>query len=75
MQKLILMFASLGLAACTTLPGQSIAYKTRTVDTGCEWARPIYISRADVLTEGTAQQIAAHNRTGAGRCGWRPKSK
>lgn len=37
---------------------------------GCEWSRPIYISRADVLTEGTAQQILEHNETGARICGW-----
>lgn len=32
--------------------------------------RPIYVSRADVLTEGTARQVLAHNETGARLCGW-----
>mgnify|MGYP007057189166 CR=1 FL=1 len=30
---------------------------------GCEWTRIIYVSQQDVLTEGTARQILAHNET------------
>lgn len=30
---------------------------------GCEWARPIWLSPADVLTPGTEDQIIAHNET------------
>ena len=40
------------------------------IDTGCDWTRPIYVSRADVLTDRTAEQILAHNETGRKRCGW-----
>lgn len=36
----------------------------------CSGWRPIYISRADVLTDGTARQILAHNETGARLCNW-----
>lgn len=36
----------------------------------CGWASPIRPSRADVLTEGTARQILAHNLTGQKLCGW-----
>lgn len=32
----------------------------------------IYPSRADKLTEGTADQILKHNTYGASQCGWRP---
>lgn len=39
--------------------------------TDCDWARPIYVSRADQLTDGTARQILAHNDTGAALCGWK----
>lgn len=35
---------------------------------GCEWAQPIYVSRDDVLTEGTARQILRHNETWAANC-------
>lgn len=42
--------------------------------TDCAWARPIYISKADFLTDGTAKQIEAHDETGAQRCGWEKAS-
>jgi len=32
--------------------------------------RPILVSRGDVLTDGTARQILAHNETGRRLCGW-----
>lgn len=38
--------------------------------TSCGPWRPIYVSRADVLTEGTVRAILAHNETGASLCGW-----
>ena len=38
----------------------------------CGWAEPIRPSRADVLTEGTRDQVLVHNETGARICGWRP---
>ncbi|QCN96677.1 hypothetical protein D3093_15165 (plasmid) [Azospirillum argentinense] len=41
---------------------------------GCVAWRPIYISRSDVLTDGTAEQIMAHNLTGARLCGWQSTS-
>lgn len=43
---------------------------------GCEWTKPIWLSRSDVLTDDTADQIIAHNETGSRICGqtWaRPK--
>lgn len=41
-------------------------------DGGCAAFRPIYTSRADVFTDGTAEQLLAHNLTGAQLCGWVP---
>lgn len=37
----------------------------------CVVGRPILISHQDVLTEGTADQITAHNETGRRLCGWK----
>ncbi|WP_231602305.1 hypothetical protein [Herbaspirillum chlorophenolicum] len=45
------------------------------MDNSCAWAKPIYISKQDKLTDGTADQILAHNLAGAGRCGWKPTSQ
>lgn len=45
------------------------------VDNGCKWARPIYVSKSDKLTDPTADQILAHNMTGQRLCGWTPSKK
>ena len=42
----------------------------RVTEPGCAAWRPVFISRADVLTPETAHQILAHNETGASVCGW-----
>jgi len=34
--------------------------------------RPIYVSRADTLVDGTAEQNLLHNETGARLCHWYP---
>jgi hypothetical protein len=47
--------------------------KTRIVDTACDWTKPIYVDNSDVLTDGTARQILAHNLAGAKACGWKPR--
>lgn len=36
----------------------------------CATAKPIYISRTDVLTDATAREILEHNETGRNLCGW-----
>ena len=38
------------------------------IDSGCVVFEPIYISQADELTEGTAQQIWVHNETWKSVC-------
>lgn len=41
-------------------------------DTACLAFKPIYVSKNDVLTDGTARAILAHNETGEKKCGWKP---
>lgn len=67
--KLLVSLPALLLTACTTT-GPEI----KIVDTSCDWTRPIYVSRSDILTDGTARQLLAHNETGAARCGWKRKA-
>lgn len=64
------MGATLFLAACTGGPGPIT--ETRQVCAG--WA-PILISRDDVLTEGTAQQIEGHNLNGVANGCWKRPGK
>lgn len=47
----LILSVSFLLSACTQTGG---------VDA---WVKPIYISKDDVLTEGTAKQILIHNET------------
>jgi len=42
----------------------------RVTDSFCTVSRPIYISRQDVLTDGTARQILDHNEVGEALCDW-----
>jgi hypothetical protein len=42
----------------------------RATDTACVAFGPIYVSQQDTLTDGTAEQILAHNLTGKKLCGW-----
>ncbi|MCA8326260.1 hypothetical protein [Burkholderia cepacia] len=43
-------------------------------DTACDWTRPIYVSKTDVLSDETARAVLAHNQAGAKVCGWKPLS-
>jgi hypothetical protein len=80
MWKTTLLLVSLAmlLSSCATT-GQGTEPEprivTRTVDTACDWTRPIYVSKADVLSDETAAAILAHNKAGAKVCGWKPKTK
>ena len=40
------------------------------IDSACDWVMPIRPSQADLLTDGTAAQILAHNEVGERICGW-----
>lgn len=62
MRLTVLLLASLTLlAACGTSGAGTSA---------CSGWRPIYVSRADVLSDGTARAILAHNEQGRRLCGW-----
>jgi hypothetical protein len=70
------------LAGCKTCPPPpppvppEVVVKTVKVDTACDWDEAIYIDPInDKLTPETYRQIDKHNRTGADRCGWKPKTK
>ena len=72
---LSLPLAILLVSCATSGPGTKPDAAPVIVDNGCAWAKPIYVSKADVLTDGTAGAILAHNVTGARLCGWRPTGK
>lgn len=41
----------------------------------CATAKPIYISKTDVISDATAREILEHNLTGQKLCGWGKKTK
>lgn len=63
MVKGLIAVAVLALAGCA---------HTQSSSNGCEWTRYILVSNEDVLTEGTAQQILAHNTTRQSVCSGSP---
>jgi hypothetical protein len=46
------------------------AINGRVTDSFCAIGRPIYISKQDSLTDGTARQILDHNEVGKTLCEW-----
>jgi len=73
MRKIIIALA-LALSACAgnCPPPPAPVTVTKTVDTGCQWAQPVYVHPGDTLSDATADEILEHNKTGAKRCGWKP---
>jgi hypothetical protein len=49
-----------------------VVTKTRIVDTSCDWVKPIYLDKMDVLSDATAKAILAHDLAGAKACNWKP---
>jgi hypothetical protein len=45
------------------------------IDNSCVMFKPVYPSPRDILTPGTAVQIANNNDTGQAKCGWKPPVK
>lgn len=85
MLKTMLLLCLLGplLTSCATSGADQaktqaaeplVQVKTRFIDTACDWTKPIYVSRGDVLADETAKAILAHNLAGAKQCGWKPTS-
>lgn len=58
------------LADCQ--PETKIVAQTKIVDTSCDWATPIFVSKTDVLSDATAKAILAYDKAGAAKCGWKP---
>ena len=70
------------LSSCATdgqeikpAPEVKVVTQTKIVDTGCDWTKPIFVSKTDVLSDETARAILAHNLAGAKNCNWKPNSK
>lgn len=59
--KRLILAAPLLLVACVDDP-------PRATDTACLWVAPIYVSRQDVLTDGTAVAILSHNEKWKANC-------
>lgn len=70
LKSLLIGAAALLVSACGTG-----GHATKVIDAGCYWAKPIFISSQDTLTEDTADQILIHNETGNKRCGWLPRER
>ena len=64
MKSIALLLASLTLLAGCATNGP-------VTDGFCLEAKPILVSKADVLTAETARQVLAHNEYGGVRCGWK----
>lgn len=50
------------------ISGRVIEPKIVIIDAGCKWTAPVYISKSDGLTDGTARQILSHNETWERNC-------
>ncbi len=67
MAALLMSFAATG---CGTMTKET---PTITDSTYCMTAKPIYISKNDVISDSTARLILEHNLTGKKLCGWGKK--
>jgi hypothetical protein len=65
-------FATLTALTLTVALTAGCAIEPSRYRESCDWAEPIRLSRADVLTDETFAQIVAHNEIGERLCGWRP---
>jgi hypothetical protein len=65
-------FGTLTALILTAALTAGCAMDLRRLRSDCDWAEPIRPSRADLLTDGTLEQIVAHNEIGERLCGWRP---
>lgn len=79
MREVIPIVLMLSLVGCATYKYEEqkqsptrveeiIKERTVVIDTACDWVRPVYVSKDDVFTPGTARQILAHNETWEAQC-------
>jgi hypothetical protein len=59
-------------STCPPTAAPEVVTKTRIVDTSCDWVKPIYLDKTDVLSDATAAAILAHDKAGAAHCNWKP---
>ncbi|WP_244123610.1 hypothetical protein [Burkholderia gladioli] len=67
------LVGSLLLAGCPAPVQQPPQVETRTkvIDTACNWTKPIYLDKSDVLSDATARAVLEHDKAGAEKCGWK----
>jgi hypothetical protein len=63
MKRLLLAAVLICLTGCARGP------ETQIVDTSCSWVKPIFINKADKLTNRTAEEILAHDDKWKEFCG------
>lgn len=71
MKTLAAISVLLVMAGCQTVPPAPdpvVTYKTKVVDTGCNWTKIITVSKQDVLTDETAAEILAHDKAYTTNC-------
>jgi hypothetical protein len=59
------------LAGCAMMGGPATKPSDPVKVDPCAPWKPIYVSKADKLTDGTARQIKDHDETGERLCGWK----
>jgi hypothetical protein len=59
-------------ATCPPPAAPEVVTKTRIVDTSCDWVKPIYLDKTDVLSDATAKAILSHDQAGEKNCNWKP---
>lgn len=68
MCKRVLLLPSLVMLLSGCATNGNVTNQPQIIDTSCEWVHFIYISKDDVLTDGTARQILTHNETVEKNC-------
>jgi hypothetical protein len=70
--SLLALLSACAAPVCPPTPPAEVVTKTRVVDTACDWVKPIYLDKTDVLSDETAKAILAHDKAGAKACNWKP---
>jgi len=73
--SLLVSCATTGQETSRPVEQPEVVTRTRIVDNSCTDFKPVYVSKGDILTDGTADQIRANNEMGAKKCGWKPLGK
>lgn len=68
---LVLSMSGCATPDCPPPPQPEVVTKTRIVDTSCDWAKPIYLDKTDVLSDATAKAILAYDQAGVKACNWK----